>query len=207
MLEYFMKQKIKILSSAKGYDLAANDYDKKEKYLNGFENGQLVPLFGEVKGLKILDAGSGTGRLAVELARLGAEVAALDLSEEMLKILRKKNSKIKTVIGDVENMPFAEGTFDMVVSAFVIVHLKDATEFFDEVYRVLKDGGKFLVTNINQKEPPEVETPEGPIKIESYYHRPDKIKEILESLAFSVEREVFTREGDNWISQIVMAKK
>jgi len=201
-----MKQKIKILPSDKGYDLAAKNYNKKEKYLNSFEQGKLFPLLGDIKGKKVLDAGAGTGRLTVELARLGAEVTVLDISEEMLKILQKKNPKVKIVVGDVENMPFEKESFDLVVAAFVIVHLKNPIRFFDEVYRVLKDGGKFLVTNINQKEPPEVETSEGLVKIESYYHRPEKIKEILESLAFSAE-EVFTYENDNWINQIIVAKK
>ena len=201
-----MKQKIKILPSDKGYDLAAKNYNKKEKYLNSFEQGKLFPLLGDIKGKKVLDAGAGTGRLTVELARLGAEVTVLDISEEMLKILQKKNPKVKIVVGDVENMPFEKESFDLVVAAFVIVHLKNPIRVFDEVYRVLKDGGKFLVTNINQKEPPEVETSEGLVKIESYYHRPEKIKEILESLAFSAE-EVFTYENDNWINQIIVAKK
>ncbi len=201
-----MKQKIKILPSDKGYDLAAKNYNKKEKYLNSFEQGKLFPLLGDIKGKKVLDAGAGTGRLTVELARLGAEVTVLDISEEMLKILQKKNPKVKIVVGDVENMPFEKESFDLVVAAFVIVHLKNPIRFFDEVYRGLKDGGKFLVTNIHQKEPPEGETSEGLVKIESYYHRPEKIKEILESLAFSAE-EVFTYENDNWINQIIVAKK
>ncbi|MBU0546478.1 class I SAM-dependent methyltransferase [Patescibacteria group bacterium] len=202
-----MKKKIKIMPSRTGYDLAAAGYDKKEKYLNSFEQNKILPLLGDIRGLKILDAGAGTGRLAVELSRQGAKVFALDVSEEMLKVLSSKDKKIKTVIGDVEELPFEENFFDWIVSAFVIVHLKDPTRFFDEVYRVLKDGGRFLLTNINQKEPPEVDTREGKIKIESYYHRPEKVREILESLAFTIEKEVFVKEGENWINQIIVAKK
>jgi len=202
-----MKAKVKILSSDTGYDLAAESYDKKEKYLNSFEKGQLMPLLGDLHGKKILDAGAGTGRLAAELARLSADVTALDVSEEMLKVLKKKNNKIATVVGDVESLPFEANSFDWVVSAFVIVHLKNPTKFFDEVYRVLKDGGKFLVTNINQKEPPEVETKKGKIKIESFYHRPEEVREILESLAFNIEKEVFIKEGENWVNQILVARK
>lgn len=202
-----MKQKIKILPPDQGYDLAASDYDKKEKYLNSFEQNQVLPLLDNLTGKKILDAGAGTGRLAVELARRGAFVTALDISGEMLKILAKKSKYIELSVGDVELMPFGKEIFDWVVSAFVVAHLKDPMRFFDEVYRVLKDGGKFLVTNINQKEPPEVETENGPIKIESYYHRPEKIREILESLAFRIEKEIITKEGENWVGQIVVAVK
>lgn len=203
---YFMS-KIKIINSQAGYNLAASDYDKKEKYLNSFEADKLLPILGEIKNKKILDVGAGTGRLAVELFNQGAEVTALDVSEEMLKILSYKNKKVKTVVGDAENLPFEDGVFDMVVATFLIVHLKDPARFFDEAYRVLKDGGRLIVTNINQKEAPPVKTPQGEIKIESYYHRPEKVKELLEELAFEIEKEVFVKEKDVWVNQIITANK
>jgi len=110
-------------------------------------------------------------------------------------------------VGDAESLPFKNETFDIVSAAFLIVHLKDPTRFFDEVYRVLKDGGLFVVTNINQKDPPLVKTKEGQIIIESFYHRPGKIKEILESLAFNIQEEVFVKEKDLWVDQIILARK
>jgi ubiquinone/menaquinone biosynthesis C-methylase UbiE len=202
-----MKSKIKILSSQAGYDLASGDYDKKEKYLNSFENGKLLPLLGDIKNKKILDVGAGTGRLAVEFAEQGACVTALDVSSKMLERLKKKNKNIEIIIGDGENLPFKNEEFDIVIGAFLIVHFKDPLKFFDEAYRVLKNNGLFIVTNINQKEPPEIKTTEGKIKIESYYHRPEKVREILNSLAFNIEKEIFVKEGDVWINQILLAKK
>lgn len=199
--------KIKFLSSRAGYDLAAENYDKKEKYLNSFEQGKIIPLFGDVNGKKILDVGAGTGRLAVELAKKGAIITALDVSEKMLKILQRKNKKIITALGDAESLPFADEEFDWVAAEFLIVHLKNPEIFFDEAYRVLKNRGRLLITNINQKDPPEIETKEGKIKIESFYHRPDRIIEILESLAFEIEKEIFIKEDDVWINQIIVARK
>ncbi len=199
--------KIKILNSTSGYDLAAHDYDKKEKYLNSFEQNKLLPLFGDVKNKKILDVGAGTGRLALALSNIGAEVTALDVSFEMLKVLSGKNNKIETKIGEAENLPFDENSFDFVTAAFVVVHLKNPMSFFDEAYRVLKNDGKLIITNINQKEAPEVKTKQGKIKIESFYHRPEKIIEDLESLAFKIEKNIFVYENDVWINQIVVASK
>lgn len=195
------------MPSVSGYNLAAADYDKKEKYLNSFEKDKFIPLLGEVKGKTILDVGAGTGRTSVVLAKMGAEVTALDVSEEMLKELKNKNSKIEIVVGDAESLPFPDKSFDAVVAAFLIVHLKDPTRFFDEAYRVLKDGGILLVTNINQKEPPEVKTSAGVIKIESYYHRPEKVREILESLAYDIKNEIIVKENDVWVNQIIAAQK
>ncbi|HSR89588.1 MAG TPA: methyltransferase domain-containing protein [Candidatus Udaeobacter sp.] len=201
-----MAKKAKVLSSEEGYNLAADVYDENENYLNSFEQGEFIPLLGALAGKKVLDVGAGTGRLSLSLASRGAQVTALDVSPKMLELVKRKNGKIETVVGDAESLPFENETFDIVTAAFLIVHLKNPTRFFDEAYRVLKDGGILAVTNINQKDPPQVKTKSGKIIIESFYHRPEKIIEILESLAFSVE-EVFVKEKDLWINQILVAKK
>lgn len=200
-------KKIKILDSAEGYDLAAEDYDKKEKYLNSFEKGKFLSLLLEIKNKKILDVGAGTGRVSLPLALAGAQVTALDISEKILELLKRKNKKITTVVGEAENLPFENESFDIVTAAFLIVHLKDPKIFFDEVYRVLKPDGLFLVSNINQKEPPVVKTKEGDIQIKSYYHRPEKIKDSLQDLAFSIEKEEMIFESEVWVNQIILAKK
>ena len=200
-----MSKKPKILSSEAGYNLAADVYDENENYLNSFEQGELIPLLGALAGKKILDVGAGTGRLSLPLANRGAHVTALDVSPKMLAII--KNTSITAVVGDAESLPFKNETFNIVTAAFLIVHLKDPTRFFDEAYRVLKDGGILAVTNINQKDPPQVKTKSGEIIIESFYHRPKKIKEILESLAFSIEENIFVKEKEVWVNQIVVARK
>lgn len=200
-------KKVKVHDSKTGYDLAAKEYDRREAYLGSFEKNQVVPLLGEIKGKKILDVGAGTGRLSVHFAKAGAQVVALDLSERMLMELYKKNKTIQTVAGDAESLPFPDGSFDVVAAAFLIVHLKDPTRFFDEAYRVLKDGGMFLVTNINQKDPPKIKAHNHEFVVESFYHRPERIREILESLAFGVEKEVFVKESDVWVNQIILAIK
>jgi len=201
------KRKIKILDSKSGYNLAAETYDQKEKYLNSFEQGKIFELLGEIKNKEVLDIGAGTGRLTNILVQKGAKITALDISEEMLKVLHRKNSLVKTIIGDAENLPFKDKNFDLVVSTFLIVHLKDLSKFFNGVYRVLKNDGLFLLTNINQKEPPKVDTRAGSIKIESYYHRPEEVREVLTETAFNIEKEIFIKEKDNWINQILLVKK
>lgn len=201
------KGKVKVMDSKKGYDLAAGEYDKKEAYLNSFEKNKLVSLLPKIEGWRVLDVGAGTGRLSLTLRKMGAEVTALDLSEKMLQRLNKKDRSIKTVVGDAEDLPFNQEQFDLITAAFLIVHFKDPRRFFDEVYRVLKNDGFLLVTNINQKDPPKIQTSEGGIVIESFYHRPDKVKEILESLAFSIEQELLIEEGGVWVNQIILAKK
>ncbi|HBU06883.1 MAG TPA: hypothetical protein DEB09_02260 [Candidatus Magasanikbacteria bacterium] len=208
-------QKVKILNSKDGYNLTADYYAKKEKYWDSFEQYQVVPLLGQVKDREILDVGAGNGRLSLRLAKAGAKVTALDVSEEMLNKLKSKNQKIKVVIGEAEDLPFEDNSFDIVIATFLIVHLKDLNLFFDEVYRVLKpaprlgsgQGGKFLLTNINQRKAPEIKTEQGLVEIESYYHRPEQVIEDLETLAFSIEENKFVKEGETWVNQIVLVSK
>jgi len=203
-----MKLKAKVLPAAAGYNQVAGQYDKKQKYLDSFEKGRLLPLLGEVADKQILDVGAGTGRLAVQLAKAGAIVTALDVSALMLTRLEPKApGRIKLVVGDAASLEFTNESFDLVVAAFLLVHLKDPRLFFTQAYRVLKDGGRLLLTNINQKRPPLVAGSGGPVMIESYYHRPEKIREMLTDLAFRVVDEIFIKEGEVWINQIVLAEK
>lgn len=199
--------KKQILNSEVGYNLLADYYAQREKYWDSFEKGRVLPLLGEVKDKKILDVGAGTGRLAIRLAKAGAKVTALDVSEAMLNKLKAKSYKLKAVVGDAENLPFADESFDIVIAAFLVVHLKDPNRFFKEAYRVLKQSGLFLINNINQRKAPAVKTREGLIEIESYYHRPEKIREALEELAFGIEKEEFVKEYGVWVNQIVLARK
>lgn len=199
--------KIKVFDSKKGYNLAAGEYDKKETYLDSFEKDKLIPLLGDIAGKKILDVGAGTGRLSLRMKKLGADVTAMDISQGMLNVLKNKNKNIAITFGEAEDIPFPNNVFDFVVAAFLIVHLKDPSKFFDEAYRVLKHGGKLIVTNINQKDPPEIKTKSGIIKIESYYHRPDAVVEKLTDLAFGIEKNMIVKEKDLWVNQIVVAVK
>ena len=118
------KKKAQLFHSADGYNRVARVYDKKLSHLNSFEKGKLMPLIGDVHGLAILDVGAGTGRLATQLAKSGANVTACDISEKMLEVLKKKNPSIITVVGDAEGLPFENNTFDIVIAGFLIVHLK-----------------------------------------------------------------------------------
>lgn len=199
--------KKQILNSQAGYNLLADYYAQREKYWDNFEKGRVLPMLGNVKNKKILDVGAGTGRLAIRLAKAGAKVTALDISEAMLNKLKAISYKLKVVVGDAENLPFGDESFDIVIATFLAVHLKDPNRFFEEACRVLKQSGLFLITNINQRKAPAVKTKEGLIEIESYYHRPEKIRKALEELAFGIEKEEFVKEDGVWVNQIVLARK
>jgi demethylmenaquinone methyltransferase/2-methoxy-6-polyprenyl-1,4-benzoquinol methylase len=202
-----MKAKTTIYDSAEGYDLAASDYDKKESYLNSFEKGCWKNVLTDLVGKDVLDVGAGTGRLSTQLLSNGAKVTALDLSIKMLEKLKRKSPAIDIIQADAEDLPFHDESFHLVTAAFVVVHLKNPDIFFQEAYRVLRPGGQLIITNINQKEAPPVKTNIGTIKIKSYYHKPEKLKSLLEESGFSVSTEQFVNEREVWVNQIIVSSK
>jgi ubiquinone/menaquinone biosynthesis C-methylase UbiE len=196
------------LEPKEGYARFAPTYDENAKYWDSFEQRNLNPYLKSAKGKKVLDAGAGTGRISARLAEAGAEVTALDISPEMLEILKRKNKSVKIVEGDLENMPFEDETFDMVFSSLALVHLKKIEPFLDECYRVLKNDGLLVLVNVHYRKPMILKDDIGKYTIACYNHFPRHVREAAEELAFGVENEIIVNEGDEiWISQILALRK
>jgi len=96
---------------------------------------------------RVLEVGGGEGELAERIrGELGAEVIAIDQSERMVEIQCSKG--IDARVGDVEELPFADGEFDVVVAAWMLYHVPDLDRALAEIARVLKPGGRLVaVTN------------------------------------------------------------
>jgi len=92
----------------------------------------------------ILDAGCGSGRNMVELARYGP-VTGVELSRTSVELARAR-AVGEVIEGSVLEMPFADGTFDLAVSLDVIEHLEDDLAALRELRRTVKAGGALLVT-------------------------------------------------------------
>src|SRR3990167_9071929 len=79
--------------------------------------GAFTDELGDIHGKKILDAGTGTGNLALLLEKRGAKVVGLDFSKEGLEIFKKKLPNNKVVFHDLTKpLPFPNESFDAVVS-------------------------------------------------------------------------------------------
>lgn len=194
----------KRLNVEEGYARFAKTYDEHEKYWDSFEKNHLKNYFKEAQGKKVLDAGAGTGRISLKLHEAGARVTAIDISPEMLEQLHHKNKDIKTIEGDIENMPFEDETFDMVFSSLTLVHLKKIIPFLDECYRVLKDEGKLILVNVHYRKPMILKDERGPYIVKCYNHFPRHVREAAEELAYGVEEDTILTEGDDvWVSQIL----
>ncbi len=93
---------------------------------------------------RILDAGCGSGRNMVELARYGA-VTGVELSPTSVAVARERDAG-EVVEGSVLEMPFAPDSFELAVSLDVIEHLADDRAALSELRRVVAPGGALLVT-------------------------------------------------------------
>jgi malonyl-CoA O-methyltransferase len=133
----------------RGYDRWSLVYDHDANPLPALEEPFVREAVGDPRGLRALDLGCGTGRHALWLAATGASVTAVDFSEGMLREARRKPgaSAVRFVVHDLqEPLPFAAGTFDLVVSGLVLEHLGDLAGFFGEAHRVLAPSGRAVVS-------------------------------------------------------------
>lgn len=112
---------------------------------------EIVRMFAEPREKVILDAGTGKGRFAADLAKAGAtRVYATDISDEMLGIARRRASQagVDAIISfqnmDVENLAYEDDFFDVAICMETFVHLPSPQRAMDELARVAKRGGRII---------------------------------------------------------------
>jgi len=92
---------------------------------------------------RLLEVGGGQGELAERIGReLGAQVSFVDLSPRMVELARARG--LDAQVGDVQELPFADGTFDTVVAAWMLYHVPDVDHALAEIARVLQTGGALI---------------------------------------------------------------
>ena len=101
----------------------------------------------EVPPGRCLEVGCGPGELAARVQEeLSADVVAIDISPRMVDLARERG--VDARIGDVQELPFAEGEFDCAVAAWMLYHVPDVERAVHELARVLKPRGRLIaVTN------------------------------------------------------------
>lgn len=132
-----------------GYDRWAVVYDHDANPLQALEDPLVRAAVGNPRGLSVLDLGCGTGRHTLWLSAAGANVTAIDFSAGMLAEAQRKPgaADVRFLVHDLHQpLPFAAGEFDLLVSGLVLEHLLELEPFFCESRRVLKPGGRAVVT-------------------------------------------------------------
>jgi ubiquinone/menaquinone biosynthesis C-methylase UbiE len=110
---------------------------------------------GLVSGLRVLEVACGRGGFVTELAGAAARVTGCDFSFSALCVARRKiaeassDSPVALVHGDVQQLPFADDSFDVIVSCETIEHVPDVRMAILEMHRVTRPGGKLFLTTPN----------------------------------------------------------
>lgn len=133
------------------YDGFAEHYaaDTESNLINGYyERPAMIGLAGDVNGRRILDAGCGSGPLSAALRERGAIVTGFDASRAMVELAgRRLGRDVRLLVADLgKPLPFAAGAFDDVVASLVLHYLADWTTPLAELRRVLRPGGRLLLS-------------------------------------------------------------
>ena len=112
-----------------------------------------VALSGVGAGSRVIDVATGTGDLAIALARAvrpGGEVVGCDFSEEMLARARRKAPKLRFEFADALSLPYASDSFDAATVGFGARNFSDLERGIDEMARVVRPGGRVVILEITQ---------------------------------------------------------
>lgn len=128
-----------------GWQAAASSYEGFAGATRLFV-APLLEAAGVRPGLRVLDIACGTGLASGAAAAAGARVTGVDFSPAMLVMARSLHPAISFEAGDAEALPFADATFDAVVSNFGVHHFERPPRAMSEARRVLTPGGTFAFT-------------------------------------------------------------
>jgi demethylmenaquinone methyltransferase/2-methoxy-6-polyprenyl-1,4-benzoquinol methylase len=109
-------------------------------------------------GSRALDVATGTGDLAVELARRGAEVVGCDFSEAMLSRARAKAPAVRFEWADALALPYGDDSFDAATVGFGARNFSDLERGLSEMARVVRPGGRVVVLEITTPQRPPLST-------------------------------------------------
>jgi SAM-dependent methyltransferase len=141
----------------------------------GLASPQLVRFAEVIAGARVLDVGCGSGALALTAARTGAVVAGLDLTPQQIAKARENAAlmglDVDWEVGDVEDMPYDDGRFDMVLSQYGHMFAPSPELAVSEMLRVLRPGGTIAFATW----PPDALTG-GVLRLNAKYSPPDPVE-------------------------------
>jgi len=141
---------------AKMFDAISKNYDGLNRVISlGIDikwRKKVVEIVGKNNPKQILDIATGTGDLALMMAELDPDkIIGLDISEGMLAVGKEKianvnlSEKIEMVVGDSEEMPFDDNTFDAITVSFGVRNFANLDKGIQEIARVLKPSGVLVI--------------------------------------------------------------
>ena len=141
--------------TSNGLDTRISFHDKYSTNKLGYGNW-IVSNYHISAGMKVLELGCGTGSLWIgrnELISQFGKLVLTDFSEGMLETARKnlgEKDQIEYRVADIQDLPFEDNTFDMVIANSMLYHVPDINKGISEVRRVLKDDGTFYCATLGE---------------------------------------------------------
>jgi demethylmenaquinone methyltransferase/2-methoxy-6-polyprenyl-1,4-benzoquinol methylase len=113
---------------------------------------KLIELAQPNDSMRALDLCCGTGDVAFQLAKAGAQTVAADFSLPMLKVgqRRRPTGKVQFIRADALKLPFNTATFDLLTMSYGLRNLADVRQGLEEMQRVLKPGGRALILDFGK---------------------------------------------------------
>jgi len=142
------------------YSIFSEDYSKEEGYFAdadmGVGCGMPVKFSGIKAGDTVVDLGSGAGNdvfVARKQCGESGHVIGVDMTPAMIERAKANNQKlgysnVEFRLGEIENLPVENGSVDAVISNCVLNLVPDKQKAFQEIYRILKSGGHFSISDI-----------------------------------------------------------
>ncbi|MAX10624.1 MAG: bifunctional demethylmenaquinone methyltransferase/2-methoxy-6-polyprenyl-1,4-benzoquinol methylase UbiE [Candidatus Marinimicrobia bacterium] len=140
-----------------------NDIARRYDFLNHFFSfgidyywrSRLVKSIGPKKEYVVLDVATGTGDVAFKLAPRTKQVTGIDIASNMIDLANKKKDKKRAVntdflVGDAENLPFEDNTFDVITISYGYRNISDQPKALKEFNRILKNKGRLFILEFSE---------------------------------------------------------
>lgn len=135
------------------FNSIASEWDDKYGHHDANKVKKIIEMSNIKKGSSILDVATGTGVLISYLLETSpSKITAVDISDKMIEIAKKKyeNSKVEFVVQDV--MDFSRGSYDYVFVYSAYPHFKDKKALFKHLYSLINDGGKLIIAHSESRD-------------------------------------------------------
>ncbi len=144
------KEPIPLLSPLEGYDLWSANYGSESNPIKNLSDEVINKLFPDVKNKSVLDAGCGTGYFCQWATEQGAaKITGIDISPKMIEMAKRNCPSAGFKCADISTESIPKETFDVIILALVLGHIKDIRPALENLASSLKPGGTLLISDFH----------------------------------------------------------